>query len=235
MPQREMDRAAAGGRTLRQRLKRTKRKSESARWLRRQLADGYVQQAKAAGYRARAAFKLIQLDDRFHFLAPGRRVVDLGAAPGSWSQVCVERVRPDRSGGRVVALDKAAMAPLPQVRFLQIDLSAGDVVERLRALLDADADVVLSDIAAPTTGHRATDHLRTLALAAAAADVAGELLGDGGTAVIKLFQGADERDLYAHLAAAFERVQRVKPRASRSDSVELYLVAQGYRRSATAA
>ncbi len=215
----------SGGRSLKQRLKQPRRKAGSTRWLQRQLSDTYVQRARASGYRSRAAFKLIQLDDRFTMLRPGQRVLDLGAAPGGWSQVCAQRVE----RGRVVALDLLAIDPIPGVVQLQSDLFADDSVDRLESVLEGQADVVLSDLAAPTTGHRATDHLRTMALAEAAVDVAFELLCVSGTAVIKFFQGADEDQLYARLQGGFDRVQRVKPGASRQDSIELYMVARGFR------
>ncbi len=219
----------AGGRALKQRLKQTRRKAGSARWLQRQLADSYVQEAKAAGYRSRAAFKLRQLDERFGLLRRGQRVVDLGAAPGSWSQVCAERVSP----GRTVGVDLLPMEPIAGAVLVQGDLLAEKTLGSIKEALGGPADVVLSDLAAPTTGHRSTDHLRTMALAEAAADIAGVLLGPGGCAVIKFFQGADEAQLFARLRADFERVQRVKPPASRSDSVELYIVARSFRGAST--
>ena len=214
-----------GGRALKPRLKKARRKEGSTRWLRRQLSDVYVQRANVAGYRSRAAFKLIQLDDRFSLLRPGQAVLDLGAAPGSWSQVSAERVSP----GRVVALDLVPLEPIPGVVGLQGDLLAAGCVGRLELALGKKADVVLSDLAAPTTGHRATDLLRTMTLAEAAADAAVSLLSAGGSAVIKIFQGADEADLFDFLRHRFERVQRVKPAASRSDSIELYTVARGFQ------
>ncbi len=213
------------GRALKPRLKKARRKEGSTRWLRRQLSDVYVQRANVAGYRSRAAFKLIQLDDRFSLLRPGQAVLDLGAAPGSWSQVCAERVSP----GRVVGLDLVALEPIPGVLSLQGDLLAEGSVRRLELALGRQADVVLSDLAAPTTGHRVTDHLRTMALAEAAANAAVSLLAVGGSAVIKFFQGTDEADLFGFLQHRFERVQRVKPAASRSDSIELYMVARGFQ------
>ncbi len=217
--------AGSGGRSLKQRLKQGRRKAGSARWLQRHLSDAYVQRARASGYRSRAAFKLIRLDDRFTILRRGQRVLDLGAAPGGWSQVCAQRVE----RGRVVAVDLVEIEPISGVVQLQVDLLADDSVDRLEAALGGRADVVLSDLAAPTTGHRATDHLRTMALAEAATDVAFDVLRDGGSAVIKIFQGADEDQLYARLRGGFDRVQRVKPSASRQDSIELYMVARGFR------
>ena len=217
--------AGSAGRSLKQRLKQGRRKAGSARWLQRHISDVYVQRARASGYRSRAAFKLIQLDDRFKILRRGQHVLDLGAAPGSWSQVCAQRVK----HGRVVAVALLAIDAIPGVVSLQIDLLANDGIDRLDAVLERPADVVLSDLAAPTTGHRATDHLRTMALAEAAADVAHEVLCVGGAAVIKFFQGADEDELYARLRRGFDRVQRVKPSASRQDSIELYMVARGFR------
>ena len=215
----------SGVRSLKPRLQKTGRKAGSTRWLQRQLSDSYVHRARVAGYRSRAAFKLIELDDRFSLLQPGRKVVDLGAAPGSWSQVCVERV----GLGSVVALDLLEIEPIKGVVTQQGDINDPEDIRRLTKLLRGKADVLLSDLAAPTTGHRATDHLRTIALAENAADVANELLAAGGSAVIKFFQGSDEAQLFDYVRARFERVQRIKPAASRSDSVELYILARGFR------
>ncbi len=218
-------RGGTGVRSLKPRLHKARRKAGSNRWLQRQLSDTFVHQARAAGYRSRAAFKLIELDDRFSLFRRDQRVVDLGAAPGSWSQVAVERA----TAGQVVALDLLETEPLEGVTVLQGDLNDEDTPARLSTALGGPADLVLSDLAMPTTGHRATDHLRTMALAESAADVATQLLAPGGALVLKFFQGADEAQLFDELRKMFERVQRVKPAASRSDSVELYMVARGFR------
>jgi 23S rRNA (uridine2552-2'-O)-methyltransferase len=198
----------------------------STRWLRRQLADPYVAEARRQGYRSRAAFKLIELDDRFRFLARGARVADLGAAPGGWTQVAVERVG---TGGRVVCLDVQAMDPLPGALVLEGDIDAEDTRRRLAEALGGAADVVLSDMAAPATGHAATDHLRVVALAEAAADLALGLLAPGGTFVAKVFQGGTEGRLLGRLKRNFSSVRHAKPPASRGASAEVYVVARGFR------
>jgi 23S rRNA (uridine2552-2'-O)-methyltransferase len=209
------------------RVKSPKKRTASSRaWLERQLNDPYVQAAQAKGYRSRAAFKLIELDSRFHFLKRGALVLDLGAAPGGWSQVAATRVG---EGGRVVAADILPFDPIAGVEILQADLLEAETVARLRAALDGEADVVLSDMAAPTTGHRATDHLRTTALFEAALDVAEDVLTPGGTFVGKVFQGGAEAGLLLRLKKRFTQVRHVKPPASRSGSVELYLVAIGFK------
>jgi 23S rRNA (uridine2552-2'-O)-methyltransferase len=198
----------------------------STRWLARQLNDPYVRDAKAKGYRSRAAFKLIELDEKFHFLKKGAVVLDLGAAPGGWSQVAQNLVG---AGGRVVAADILEMAPLSGVKILQADLLDASAPVRLTEALGGKADVVLSDMAAPTTGHRATDHLRTTALFEAALDMAEQVLKPGGTFVGKVFQGGATGDLLARVKRRFEQVRHVKPPASRAESVELYLVATGFK------
>ena len=169
-----------------------RRKAGSTRWLQRQLNDPYVQQAKKSGYRSRAAFKLRQIDDRFKLLRPGVRVVDLGAAPGGWTQVAVERVQPEQSGGRVIAFDIAEMAPVGGAVVVRGDVFDEHAPAALREAIVGEADVVLCDMAAPATGHAPTDHLRTLALAEAALAFACEVLTDGGAFVVKVLQGADE-------------------------------------------
>lgn len=209
------------------RVKKAKgRKDSSRRWIERQLNDPYVREAKAKGYRSRAAFKLIELDDKFHFLKPGARVLDLGAAPGGWSQVAAKRVA---AKGAVVAADILEIAPLPGVTVLQRDVSEPSAWAALVAVLDGPADVVLSDMAASTTGHRATDHLRTVALMEAALDIAEAVLKPGGVFIGKVFQGGATSELLPRIKKSFREVKHVKPRASRPESVELYLVALGYR------
>lgn len=202
------------------------RDPSSTRWLARQLNDPYVRDAKAKGYRSRAAFKLAELDGKFHFLKKGAIVLDLGAAPGGWSQVAAERVG---RTGRVVAIDLLEIAPIAGVEILEGDLREADAVQRLEARLGGAVDVVLSDMAAPTTGHRATDHLRTVALFEAALDLAEHVLKPGGTFVGKVFQGGAAGDLLARVKGRFREVKHVKPPASRAESVELYLVAIGFR------
>jgi 23S rRNA (uridine2552-2'-O)-methyltransferase len=217
-----------GARGLRVRVRSKGLKASSTRWLARQLNDPYVAEAKAKGYRSRAAFKLIELDDKFHFLKPGGRVLDLGAAPGGWSQVARARVG---ANGSVVAADILEMEPLSGVEVLTLDMMAEQAPAAIREALAGPADVVLSDMAAPTTGHRATDHLRTTALFEAALELASEVLAPGGTFIGKVFQGGAAPELLARLKKSFRDVRHVKPPASRAESVELYLVALSFRPS----
>jgi 23S rRNA (uridine2552-2'-O)-methyltransferase len=216
---------------LKVRLKTAKQRTASSqRWLERQLNDPYVAAAQREGYRSRSAYKLIEIDDKYHLLRPGRRVVDLGAAPGGWSQVAAARVRSLAGRGQVVAIDLLAMAPLPGVVFLEGDFMAQTAPARLKALLrDGGADVVLSDMAAQGTGHSRTDHLRIMALAEAAAEFAVEVLAPGGALVCKMFQGGSERALLDRLKKAFASVRHVKPPASRTESAELYVTATQFR------
>lgn len=206
-----------------------RRKPSSTQWLERQLNDPYVSEARRLGYRSRAAFKLIQLDDRFHFLKPGARIVDLGCAPGGWTQVATARVKAEAGSGRVVGMDTLATDAVPGALLLQQDFLAATAPDALRAALGGPADVVLSDMAAPTTGHAATDHLRVMALAEAAHAFAREVLAPGGTFVAKVFQGGAERELLDALKRDFASLRHVKPPASRADSSEVYVVAQGFR------
>jgi 23S rRNA (uridine2552-2'-O)-methyltransferase len=217
------------------RLKDQKRRTASSRaWLTRQISDPYVARAKREGLRSRAAFKLAEIDDRYKVLKPGARVVDLGAAPGGWSEIAARRVG---TSGRVIALDILEMKPIPGVEFLQLDFLDPSAPKRLEALLggsgagmiQATADVVLSDMAANSTGHRQTDHLRIIALAEAAADFARQVLAPGGAFLCKVLQGGTEAALLAGLKRDFSSVKHVKPPASRSDSAELYLLARGFR------
>jgi 23S rRNA (uridine2552-2'-O)-methyltransferase len=230
-PEKGAGKGTGATRSARVRVKTAKKRStSSARWLERQLNDPYVAEAKRRGYRSRAAFKLLQLDDRFRFLKPGARVVDLGAAPGGWTQVAVERVSPPgKQTGKVVAIDILEMAPLPGATVLTGDFLAADAPARIRAALDGPADVVLSDMAAPTTGHANTDHLRIMALAETAYAFAAEVLAPGGSFVAKVFQGGAERELLAALKRDFAEVKHVKPEASRAESAEVYVVALGFR------
>ena len=219
-------------RRLKVRLKKKRgRTTQQARWLERQLNDPFVQLAKEKGYRSRAAFKLIGIDDEFHILKPGQKVVDIGAAPGGWSQVAAERVRSaEEGGGRVVAIDLHGMEPIPGVTILKKDFYDEDAPEALmRALGDEKADVVLSDMAAHATGHRQTDHLRVMALAEAAADFARQVLRPGGAFVAKVLRGGTENELLERLKRDFAQVRHFKPAASRPDSAELFVVATGFR------
>jgi 23S rRNA (uridine2552-2'-O)-methyltransferase len=209
------------------RLTDEKRRSVSSRnWLERQLKDPYVARAKREGLRSRAAYKLAEIDDKYKVLKAGARVVDLGAAPGGWSETAARRAGPK---GRVIALDILDLKPLPGVEFLHLDFLDETAPARLKELLGGRADVVLSDMAANATGHRQTDHLRIVALAEAAALFAREVLAPGGTFLCKVLQGGTEAGLLAELKRDFESVKHVKPPASRTDSAELYLLARGFR------
>lgn len=198
----------------------------SRRWLERQLNDPYVHAAKSKGYRSRAAFKLIELDSKFHFLKKGARVLDLGAAPGGWTQVAAQRIG---ETGHIVAIDILEMEPMPGVEIFHADLTDPEIPAQLKQALRGAADVVLSDMAASTTGHRATDHLRTIALLEAAVDLAEDVLKPGGIFIGKAFQGGATGDLLARIKKSFRDVKHVKPPASRAESVELYLIAQGFK------
>jgi 23S rRNA (uridine2552-2'-O)-methyltransferase len=203
----------------------------STLWLERQLNDPYVQEAKKLGYRSRAAFKLAQLDDKCRLLKPGMRVVDLGAAPGGWTQIAVERTKALTSHAKVVALDILPMDPVPPAVVLHLDFTKDSAPAALKQALDGEADLVLSDMAAPTTGHRETDHIRIIALADMAYEFAAEVLAPGGAFIAKVFQGGSEKDLLARLKLDFTTVRHVKPPASRAGSAEVYVVAQGFRRT----
>jgi 23S rRNA (uridine2552-2'-O)-methyltransferase len=230
-----------------ERLKREKRRKPSSRaWLERQINDPYVARAKREGFRSRAAYKLAEIDDKFHLFKPGTCVVDLGSAPGGWSEVAARRVG---ASGRVVALDILDMKPVSGVEFLKLDFLGQAALDRLKAVLGGNgqgkvhakaqakvqakaqgkAEVVLSDMAANATGHRQTDHLRIMALAEAAAQFAREVLSPGGSFLCKVLQGGTETSLLSELKRDFLSVKHVKPPASRSDSAELYLLARGFR------
>ncbi|MDB5397785.1 MAG: rRNA methyltransferase [Rhodospirillales bacterium] len=202
----------------------------STLWLERQLNDPYVAEAKKLGYRSRAAFKLAQLDDKCRLLKPGMRVVDLGAAPGGWTQVAIERTKALTSNAKIVALDILPMDPVPPAIVLHLDFLKDNAPAILKKALDGEADLVLSDMAAPTTGHRETDHIRIIALAEVAYEFATEVLAPGGTFVAKVFQGGSEKDLLTRLKQDFVTVRHVKPPASRAGSAEVYVVAQGFRK-----
>jgi 23S rRNA (uridine2552-2'-O)-methyltransferase len=206
-----------------------KRKLSSKLWLERQLNDPYVAQAKREGYRSRAAFKLVEIDDKYHLLKPGLTVVDLGAAPGGWSQVAAKRVGSAGGKGRVIAIDLLEMPEIPGVQFAQLDFHADDAPEKLTAMLGGRADVVLSDMAANTTGHRKTDQLRIVGLVEIAAAFASEVLNLGGAFLAKVFQSGADADLLAQLKRDFATVRHVKPAASRQDSSERYVLATGFR------
>jgi len=218
-------------RALKVRVKTSKRRKQSSNlWLERQLNDPYVARAKREGFRSRAAFKLMEIDDKARVLKKGARVIDLGAAPGGWSQVAAKRIGAPQQG-RVVAIDVLTMDSLPGAEFMQLDFLAADAPDKLKAMLGGPADVVLSDMAANATGHAKTDHLKIMALVEAAADFAREVLSPGGTFLAKVLQGGTEGALLAGLKRDFSSVKHVKPAASRADSAELYLLATGFRQS----
>ena len=206
-----------------------KRKLSSKLWLERQLNDPYVAQARREGYRSRAAFKLIEIDDKYRLLKPGMTVVDLGAAPGGWSQIAAKRVGAADGKGRVVAIDLLEMPEIAGVQFAQFDFLDQDAPERLIAMLGGRADAVLSDMAANTTGHRKTDQLRIVGLVEAAALFASEVLKPGGTFLAKVFQSGADADLLAQLKRDYATVRHVKPASSRQDSSERYVLATGFR------
>ena len=224
-----------GARDLRVRVKTAKgRKLSSTRWLERQLNDPYVRRAKAEGYRGRAAYKIVELDDRYRFLVPGARVVDLGCAPGGWSQVAVARVNAtgEKSGkarGRVIGIDLQTVEPIAGAEFHQLDFLAEGADDAIKGWLGGPADVVMSDMAAASSGHQQTDHLRIVALCEAAAELAFDVLAPGGTFVAKVLAGGAETGLQALLKQRFTKVANVKPPASRADSSEKYVVATGFR------
>jgi 23S rRNA (uridine2552-2'-O)-methyltransferase len=206
-----------------------KRKLSSKLWLERQLNDPYVAQAKRDGFRSRAAYKLIEIDDKYRLLKPGLVVVDLGAAPGGWSQIAARRVGAADGKGKVIAIDLLAMPEIPGVSFAQLDFLAADAPDRLLAMMEGRADVVLSDMAANTTGHRKTDQLRLLGLVEGAAAFAADVLNPGGAFVAKVFQSGADADLLAQLKRDFASVRHVKPASSRQDSSERYVLATGFR------
>src|SRR5215813_6287614 len=223
-------RRTGGERALKVRVKRAKGRSVSSKlWLERQLNDPYVARARREGFRSRAAFKLMEIDDKHHVLKSGARVLDLGAAPGGWSQVAAKRVGAADGRGRVVGIDILPMDPVPGVDFATIDFLDPAAPDRIKAMLGGHADVVLSDMAANATGHRGTDHLKIMALVEVAADFAREVLTPGGAFLAKVLQGGTESKLLADLKRDFASVKHVKPGASRADSAELYVLATGFR------
>jgi 23S rRNA (uridine2552-2'-O)-methyltransferase len=217
------------GRVLKARVKNTKLKESSRRWLERHMNDPYVQRSKAEGYRSRAAYKLIEIDDKHHLLKPGAKVIDLGAAPGGWCQVAAERTRSTDADPHVVGIDYLGMDPVPGTIVLEMDFLDDTAPAKLMETLGDAPDVVLSDMAAPTTGHRQTDHLRTMHLCEVAADFAMSVLKPGGHFLAKTFQGGTEQSLLDRLKKNFRSVHHLKPPASRDASVELYLLAKGFK------
>ena len=224
------DKGGPAPRALTQRVKTAKKRTVSSqKWLARQLNDPYVARAKADGYRSRAAYKLLEIHGKYGLLKRRQRVVDLGAAPGGWSQIAAREVGSTQGEGRVVGIDLLPIEPLPGVEFITLDFLDADAPDHLMALLGGPADVVMSDMAANATGHRKTDHLRIMGLAEAAAEFARSVLAPGGAFVAKVLQGGTEGALLADLKRDFATVRHVKPAASRADSAELYVLATGFR------
>ena len=224
-----------GQRDLRVKVRTARgRKASSTRWLERQLNDPYVKRARSEGYRGRAAYKIIELDDKYRFLVPGARVVDLGCAPGGWCQVAVARTnalgaRSDKAQGRVIGVDLQEVEPIAGAELHVLDFMADGADAAVKGWLDGPADVVMSDMAAASSGHKQTDHLRIVALCEAAAHFAFDVLDPGGTFVAKVLAGGAEGELQTLLKRRFDRVANVKPPASRADSSEKYVVATGFR------
>ena len=224
-----------GERDLKVKVKTARgRKSSSTRWLQRQLNDPYVKRARTEGYRGRAAYKILELDDKIRFLVPGARVVDLGCAPGGWCQVAVKRVnalgeRTDKRQGRILGIDLQEVEPIAGAEIHQLDFMDDGADEQVKAWLDGPADVVMSDMAASSSGHKQTDHLRIIALCEAAAYFAFDVLEEGGTFVAKVLAGGAEGELQKLLKQKFTKVVNIKPPASRADSSEKFVVATGFR------
>lgn len=213
-------------RALKERLKTARGRSKSSQlWLERQLNDPYVRAAKTQGYRSRAAYKLKEMDEKYHILKRGQSAVDLGAAPGGWTQVLVERL----GEGRVVGVDIQEMEPIPGAALLKLDFMDAAAPDAIKDALAGPVDIVVSDMAAPATGHRETDHMRVMALCEAALDFAVEVLKPGGTFLCKVLRGGTERALLETLKKRFTKVLHVKPPASRADSAEMYVLATGFR------
>ncbi len=222
--------AKLSGRGMKTRVKTAKgRKTSSTLWLARQLNDPYVAEARRRGYPSRSAFKLIEIDDKFHILKPGMRVIDLGAAPGGWSRVVVERIKAENGKGHLVALDIQKMSPIPGATIFCCDALDSNTPGIIKDALEGNADVLLSDMAPSSTGHGDTDHIRIMALLEATFDIACQLLPKGGVLIAKTMRGGTEGELLSKLKRRFRSVKHTKPPASRSGSREMYLIAQGFR------
>ncbi|MAY61804.1 MAG: 23S rRNA methyltransferase [Rhizobiales bacterium] len=222
-------RSSPGGRKLGQKVKKSKLKASSRRWLERHLNDPYVQRSKHDGYRSRAVYKLLEIDEKHQILKGAKRIIDLGAAPGGWSQISARVTDSTDTDPKVAAIDFLEMDPLPGVRFIQMDFLDDAAPDKLMEALGGAPDVVLSDMAAPTTGHSRTDHLRTMYLCEVAAHFAVDVLRPGGHFLAKTFQGGAERDLLTFLKQNFKSVVHVKPPASRAESVEMFVLAKGFK------
>jgi 23S rRNA (uridine2552-2'-O)-methyltransferase len=224
------DKKNPSGREMAVRLKTARKRTTSQqKWLQRQLNDPYVAKAKAAGYKSRAAFKLVEIDDKYKLLKPGQRIVDLGAAPGGWCQVAAQRIGSTEEDCRIVGIDLLEIDPLPGVKFTQMDFTLPEADDLLKQMLGGQANGVMSDMAANTTGHKATDHLKIVGLAEMAAAFAKDVLAPGGFFVCKLFQGGETNTLITELKRDYAMVRHVKPQSSRAGSSELYVLATGFR------
>jgi len=221
----------SGSRFLTVKLKKSRGRSiSSQRWLQRQLNDPYTQEAQKLGYRSRAAFKLKQIHEKYNILKPNMRVVDLGAAPGGWCQVLIEHIDTSKPGNEIVAIDILEMEPMAGVTTLQLDFEDHDAPEILKSKMSGSADLVLSDMAPPTTGHKNTDHLRIMSLVEMAYDFAEQILAPGGVFAAKVFQGGTEQEILKKLKKDFEKVHHFKPGSSRKDSSEMFVVALGFKK-----
>lgn len=206
-----------------------KRSSSSSRWLQRQARDPYVLKSRKEGYRSRAAYKLLELDDQFHFLKPTKHLVDLGAAPGGWLQVAIEKMKPATSGSKLIGVDLLQIEPLDHATLIEGDFTSDEVYKQLTELCPEKVDIILSDMSPSTTGHSSTDHIRIISLCEIAWDFAKNYLAEDGTFIMKVFQGGTMADLLKDLKPHFTKVKHVKPPASRKESSELYLVALGFK------
>ncbi len=219
-------RGPSGRNKLKERVRTARgRKGSSTRWLQRQLNDPYVEAARAAGYRSRAAFKLLELDEKFHVLKPGRKVLDLGCAPGGWVQVAVEKC----GAGSVLGIDLKEVDPIQGAEMFVLDIMDETAPDRIKEALGGPVDLVMSDMAASSTGHRQTDHLRIIGLCEVALDLAYDVLAPGGDFLAKVLRGGTEDQLLKQMREHFEKVRHAKPPASRSDSAEMYVIAQGFK------
>ncbi len=220
-----------GARALKTRVRTARgRTTSSTRWLQRQLNDPYVAAAKRDGYRSRAAYKLLEIDEKYHLLKAGQHVLDLGAAPGGWTQVAVKKTRVLQGRGKVIGIDLSQMEPIAGAHLVQLDFLDQDAPQKILGLLDGNrVDLVMSDMAAPSCGHRQTDHLKIMALCEAAVDFAAEVLNPGGAFLAKVLRGGAETDMLRAMKQSFKTVRHVKPKASRADSAEMYVLATGFR------
>jgi 23S rRNA (uridine2552-2'-O)-methyltransferase len=224
----------SGKRYLTVKLKKSRGRSVSSqRWLQRQLNDPYTQEAQRLGYRSRAAFKLSHINEKYNILKPDMRVVDLGAAPGGWCQILTEYIDTSKPGNEIIAIDILEMEPMPGVVSLQLDFENHDAPEILKSKMSGPADLVLSDMAPPTTGHKNTDHLRIMSLVEMAYDFAEQILAPGGVFIAKVFQGGTEQEILKKLKQHFDKVHHFKPESSRKDSSEMFVVAIGFKKKAS--